>query len=214
MAVDGTKAVRHLKRVDPVLRAVIADVGPYSMPEPFGEPYRALARAIVFQQLSGKAAETIFQKFIAQFGTDGTFPRPPVVLSATPERLREAGLSRQKAAAILSLSAHFAGELASVKLDEMADEEVIERLLPVRGIGRWTAEMFLMFELQRPDVLPVNDLGLNRAMRRLYGLDALPVPAQVLEIGAAWRPWASVACWYLWRSEEVVMAGRATPVAT
>jgi DNA-3-methyladenine glycosylase II len=180
-------------------------------------PFLMLARSIVFQQLSGKAAGTIFRRFVALFDPAGPsnppetaeaitamFPTPAALLAKTDEELRSAGISRQKAAALRSLSEHFlSGELGSEAFDQWDDEEIITHLTRVRGIGRWSAEMFLMFQLGRPDVLPVNDVGVNRAIMKLYGLGAMPKPAEVLRIGESWHPFASPACWYLWQSEDV-----------
>jgi 3-methyladenine DNA glycosylase/8-oxoguanine DNA glycosylase len=205
---DITAAEAHLRAADPVIGRLIERHGPFALESLGVNPFHALARSIVFQQLSGKAANTIFGRFAALFALPegATFPAPEAVLAATDEELRSAGLSRQKAAAVRSLAEHFAGgELGADVFEQLADDDVIARLTRVRGIGRWTAEMFLMFQLQRPDVLPVNDVGINRALKTLYGLNALPRPEEVVRIGAAWRPWASVACWYLWRSEDVLV---------
>lgn len=222
--IDAAAAVDHLTAADPVMGRIIDLVGPFAMRAERGDPFRALARSIVFQQLSGKAASTIFSRFIGLFDPDGgaereirrsdpawtpgtgPFPAPAAVLAASDDSLRAAGLSRQKVAALRSLAEHFlSGELGTEAFAELEDEEIIERATRVRGIGRWSAEMFLMFHLGRPDVLPMNDVGINRAIQRQYGLDAGPKPADVLRIGSPWRPWATVACWYLWRSEDVVI---------
>ena len=210
MGIDATAATRHLMEVDPVMARLIAQCGPFEMAASETGPFRALARSIVFQQLSGKAASTIFGRFAALFelppGAD--FVEPAAVLAASDEAMRSAGLSRQKTAALRSLAEHFvSGELGEEPFHALGDEAIIERLTRVRGIGRWSAEMFLMFHLHRPDVLPVNDLGINRAIQKEYGLDAAPKPADVLRIGAPWRPWATVACWYLWRSGDVRVPG-------
>lgn len=126
------------------------------------------------------------------------------MLALDDETLRSCGLSRQKALSIQDLARHAAaGELDGPAIEAMDDEDVIAALTRVRGVGRWTAEMYLMFHLGRPDVLPTGDLGINRAIQLLYGLEGPPKPAQVLEIGEPWRPWATVACWYLWRSLEI-----------
>ncbi len=196
---------------------VIEAVGPPRIREPLPSAFQALARSIIFQQLSGKAADTILGRFVALFGEDpsaqgptdpvhGLFPGPAQVLAADEERLRSAGVSRAKAAALRDLAAHFAGDALSVeRFAGWSDDEIITHLTRVRGVGPWTAQMFLMFQLQRPDVLPTGDVGMNRAMARLYGLDAPPAPTEVERIGAPWRPWATVACWYLWRSEDVAL---------
>jgi len=202
--IDPEAALAHLAN-DPVMARVIGAVGPFRGWAPSADPFRALARSIIFQQLSGTAAGTIFRRFIALWGFEGeAFPQPAQVLAASDDDLRAAGLSRQKVASIRSLAEHFAsGELSHQHFHDWDDEEIIAHLTRVRGIGRWTAEMFLMFHLGRPDVLPVNDVGINRALMKQYGLEALPKPPEVLRIGEPWRPWATVACWYLWRTEDV-----------
>lgn len=202
--IDAAAAIAHLKD-DPVMAGVIATVGPFQGWAPSANPLRALARSVIFQQLSGKAAGTIFGRFIGLWGLEGEqFPEPARILAASDEELRGVGLSRQKMASVRSLAEHFGnGELSLGQLRDWDDEEIIAHLTQVRGVGRWTAEMFLMFHLGRPDVLPVNDVGINRAMMKQYGLEALPKPPEVLRIGEAWRPWATVACWYLWRSEDI-----------
>jgi DNA-3-methyladenine glycosylase II len=219
---EDSEAIAYLTAADPVMARIIASVGPFELRADDEDAFRSLARAIVFQQLSGKAAGTIFGRFVAMFsegaigGTDvprtdpawlplrDGFPAPAAVLSVSDEAMRAVGLSRQKAASIRSLAEHFAsGELGNEQFDQWEDEEIITHLTRVRGIGRWTAEMFLMFHLRRPDVLPVNDIGINRALMRQYGLEAMPKPDEVKRLGSCWRPFASVACWYLWRSEDV-----------
>lgn len=219
--INSKAALAHLRGADPVMGALIDRTGKFGMRRDGEDPFRSLARAIVYQQLSGKAAGTIFGRFLALFergdGFDGAvrrtdpdwspltapFPMPAEVLAVSDEDLRAVGLSRQKAASIRSLAEHFAsGELSVQHFGKWEDEEIIAHLTQVRGIGRWTAEMFLMFDLHRPDVLPVNDVGINRAIMKLYGLEAMPKPPEVLRIGEPWRPWATVACWYLWRNED------------
>jgi 3-methyladenine DNA glycosylase/8-oxoguanine DNA glycosylase len=218
---DPEAALRHLHTTDPILSAVIVQAGPFEMRSDSEDPFRSLSRSIVYQQLSGKAAGTIYARFVALF--DGSpidpamrrtdpdwsappepFPPPAAVLARSDEELRAVGLSRQKVASVRDLAEHFAsGELGTEAFEHWEDEEIIAHLTRVRGIGRWTAEMFLMFHLRRPDVLPVNDVGINRAIQRLYGLTPPLKPEDVQRIGAPWRPWATVACWYLWRSEDV-----------
>ncbi len=224
--IDPEAAVRHLRAADPVMARVIDAVGPFAMRIGDGDPFRALARAIVAQQISGAAAASILARLADRLlgsgaaapavrrtdpGWDGAaapFPTPAQVLAASDAELAAAGLSRQKILALRDLARHFAeGELAAARFEEWDDETVIARLTQVRGIGRWTAEMFLMFHLGRPDVLPVDDLGIRRAVRRRYGLQELPRPAELRAIAAPWRPWATVACWYLWRSEAVMPPG-------
>ncbi|MGE5594694.1 MAG: DNA-3-methyladenine glycosylase family protein [Hyphomicrobiales bacterium] len=221
LLIDEAAALAHLQAADPVMARLIASIGSVRLREDGDDPFRSLARAIIYQQLSGTAAGTIYTRFLGLFdATKGAehrraadpgwsplkepFPRPDAVLALDDETMRSAGLSRQKTAALRSLAEHFAsGELGAEAFAELPDEEVIERVTRVRGIGRWTAEMFLLFHLRRSDVLPVNDIGINRAIRRHYGLEAMPKPEEVLRIGAPWRPHASIACWYLWRSEDV-----------
>ena len=212
--IDIERAVAHLCQADDVMAMVIEAVGPPRLREPSPTAFQALARSIIFQQLSGKAASTILGRFVSLFregataedAVSGFFPEPAQVLTLDDEAMRAAGISRQKAAALRDLAGHFAeGTLSVERFGEWSDEEVIEHLLPVRGVGRWTAQMFLMFQLRRPDVLPTADVGLNRAMMRLYGLDAPATPEEIARIGAPWRPWATLACWYLWRSEDVTL---------
>lgn len=202
-SIEPAVALAHLSN-DRVMARLIAEVGPFQGWPPSANPFRALSRSIIFQQLSGAAAGTIFRRFIGIWGLeDEQFPDPAQVLAETDEVLRGVGLSRQKMASVRSIAEHFgSGELSLENFEAWTDEEIIAHLTQVRGVGRWTAEMFLMFHLGRPDVLPVNDVGINRAMMKLYGLEALPKPPEVLRIGGAWRPWATVACWYLWRSED------------
>jgi DNA-3-methyladenine glycosylase II len=199
--IDVEQAEVHLAAADPVVGRLIAAHGPFAMREPVEGPFMALARASAYQQLSGKAAATIFRRFLALFGEEPL--DPAAVLLLEDEQFRGAGMSRQKTAALRSLAEHFVtGDLGSHVFEEMHDEAVIERLTQVRGIGRWSAEMFLMFQLRRADILPVNDLGINRAIMKQYGLAGMPKPDEVRRVGEPWRPWASVACWYLWRSED------------
>jgi DNA-3-methyladenine glycosylase II len=192
------KALQHLRSADDRLAGVIDAVGPcriqYNEPE-FG----SLVRSIVYQQLSGRVASVIFGRLTAATGLP---LRPAAILRLTPEELRAVGLSKQKAAYITDLAAR-ARSIQFSRLPALRDEEVIERLTTVKGIGVWTAQMFLLFSLQRPDVLPTGDLGIRMAIRRLWELEELPTPRQVEEIGAPWHPWCSVASWYLWRSLEL-----------
>ena len=162
--------------------------------------YGALVRAIVGQQLSVLAARAIYGRLTERFG--GRAPTPQEILADDPEELRAAaGLSRAKVGFLRSLAEHvLSGELELERLDELPDDEVIAELVAVKGLGVWTAHMFLMFHLERPDVLPVGDLGIRRAIERAYGLDALPAPAEVERIAEPWRPYRTLACRYLWRS--------------
>ena len=194
------KAILHLKKADPVLSSVIERVGRYGIQ--YREPnFETLVRSIVYQQLSGRVASVIFGRLTA------LVPRgkltPEAVLKLTPARMRKAGLSKQKTAYIRDLARKTArGTLQFEALSEMQDHDVIEHLTQVKGIGVWTAHMFLMFALQRPDVLPTGDLGIRMAIRKAYGLEELPLPKHIEEIAVRWRPYCSVATWYLWRSLE------------
>ena len=193
------RAVRHLKRVDPALRRVIEQVGACGLRLRIdGHAFDHIVRAIVYQQLSGKAAATIHERVQALYGDRP--PTPAALLATPPARLRRAGLSRQKASYLKDLARHaLSGAVPFDTLERLPDEAVIETLTAVRGIGVWTAQMFLMFRLGRLDVLPVLDLGIQKGMRHTYGLRRLPTPAQMERIAARWRPYRSVACWYLWR---------------
>ncbi len=196
---DYTRARRLLARRDPILRDLMRAHGPCGLAaRQHADPFKALIRAIVGQQLSTKAAATIFSRFEALFDA---FPNPAQVLAVSDDRLRGVGLSTQKLGYLRDLCRRIVeGELPLDVLDRMDDEAVIENLTQVKGIGRWTAEMFLIFRLQRPDVLPLGDLGILRAVQRAYKLRKAPTPDRLTRIGEAWRPYRSVACWYLWAS--------------
>lgn len=193
-------AVRHLQRSDPVLAEVIARHGPHRFElRTGGSHFDAIARAIVSQQLSVKAASTIHARFRALY--DGAGGTPDSVARIPETRLREAGLSWQKIGYIQDLARRVAtGELELDRIDEMSDDELITRLTAVKGVGSWTAQMFLMFRLGRPDVLPVLDLGIQRAVQRAYGLRKRPTVARLEKIARSWAPYRTIACWYLWRS--------------
>ena len=194
------KAVNHLKKCDPVLRAIIERVGPCRME--FGVPeFRSLAEAIVYQQLNGKAAVTIFNRFAALAGDPLT---PEGILKLSDEQLRSVGLSKQKSAYRKDLAAKTAaGLLDFSRLQELTDEDVIQHLTQVKGVGVWTAHMFLMFSLRRPNVLPTGDYGVQVAIRKHYKKRKLPKPKDMEKIAKAWAPYRSVACWYLWRSLDI-----------
>jgi DNA-3-methyladenine glycosylase II len=196
----------ELHGADPVLARLIDAIGPLADARE-GRPerddhYGALVRSIVNQQLSVRAAAAIYGRLTARFGERP--PTPREILAEDPEALRAAaGLSRAKVGYLRSLAEHVvSGELELERMDELADEEVIAELVAVKGVGVWTAHMFLMFHLQRPDVLPVGDLGIRRAIERAYGLDALPDAARIEGIAERWRPHRTLACRYLWRSLE------------
>ena len=197
-------ALAHLRRADPVMARLIEHVGPYRPPcRP--ERFHSLARAIIFQQLAGRAAQTIHDRFVAAFEGAG-FPTPSQVLEAPDEMLRKVGLSRQKTLYIKDLAAHIANDSLNFRrFAKMSDEAIIEHLTMVKGIGRWTAEMFLMFSLWRPDVLPVDDLGVQKAVMRVYRMRKPPTAKRLRLVGERWRPYRSVAVWYLWRSGDTVL---------
>jgi DNA-3-methyladenine glycosylase II len=218
------KARRLLMRRDPVLRDAIKTIGACRMAErQRSDHLTALVGAIVSQQLSTKAAATIFGRFTALVtgaGADGSaHASVPIsaaaIDAATDDQLRSVGLSGQKVGYLRDLCARINdGRLNLDELEALEDEVVIERLTAVKGFGRWTAEMFLMFRLHRPDVLPVGDLGILNAIQRLYRLRKRPKPQRVLKLGDAWRPYRSVACWYLWqtlRNEPLAKAARSQP---
>jgi DNA-3-methyladenine glycosylase II len=202
--VSVKRATEHLRASDPVLAGVIHAVGklPSSRagrPAP-DDHYGALVRAIVGQQLSVVAARAIYGRLTDRFG--GRPPTPREILDEEPEELRAAvGLSRAKVGFLRSLAEHvLSGQLELERLDELSDEDVIAELVAVKGLGEWTSHMFLMFQLERPDVLAVGDLGIRRAIERAYDLDALPGPAEIEALAEPWRPYRTLACRYLWRS--------------
>ena len=194
------RAVKHLKRCDPVLRAIIERVGPCRME--FGPAeFCSLAEAIVYQQLNGKAAVTIWKRFAALAGDPLT---PQGILKLSDEQLREVGLSKQKSAYLKDLAAKTtAGLLDFSLLQDLSDEEVIQHLTQVKGIGVWTAHMFLMFSLRRPNILPTGDYGVQMAVKKHYRKRKLPKPKEMERIARAWEPYRSIACWYMWRSLDI-----------
>lgn len=192
----------YLTNADPTLRRLIAHYGDYR-PRPHENYYHELVSSIIGQQLSIKAAATIEKRFVALF--DGALPTPEQILATDIETLRSVGMSRPKASYVLDLAAHVqSGRLAIDQLPELSNAEVVRALVAVKGIGEWTAHMFLIFALGRLDVLPVGDLGFRTAIRRLYGFEQLPSPDECRKIAEDnhWHPYESVATWYLWRSLE------------
>lgn len=189
----------HLQNADPVMAAIIGRVGPCQMIR--REPtFETLARSITFQQLSGKAAATIFGRLRKATGRRFT---ASAFLKLTPDELRLCGLSRQKIASLTDLAQRVARrEINFRKLPELGDEEIISMLSEVRGIGVWTVQMFLIFALERPNVMPLADLGIRNAVRKAYGLSELPKPAELSKLAEKWHPYCSIASWYLWRSLE------------
>jgi 3-methyladenine DNA glycosylase/8-oxoguanine DNA glycosylase len=199
---DPELARRALVAADPQLGALIERVGPCGLRRsPATAPFPALSRSIVYQQLSGKAAGTILRRVLDLF-PDGYTPEALLALPDAP--LRAAGLSRAKLAALRDLAARVASGAVPTprRLAQLDDEAVIEQLTEVRGVGRWTVEMYLMFGLGRPDVLPVTDLGVRKGFQLVYGMRRLPATVTMQRRAEAWRPWRSVASWYLWRAAE------------
>jgi len=193
------EAIQHLKRRDPVLSEIIDRVGDYGIE--FRDPdFETLVKSIVYQQLSGRVANVIFGRVVKAAGGKLT---PESILKLRPGRMRTLGLSGQKTAYIRDLARHTRdGKVDFAQLLDLPDEAVIERLTEVKGIGVWTAHMFLIFALRRVDVLPLGDLGIRAAIRKAYGLAELPEPAEMEALAARWRPYCTVASWYLWRSLE------------
>jgi DNA-3-methyladenine glycosylase II len=203
---DWSVGVKHLRRVDPVLRKVIDRVGPCTL-TPRQDYFVVLCKAIFTQQISTSVAAVLFGRFRDLFPQRR--PTPPRVLECIAKgegALVGCGLSRQKRAYIADLAQHFVDRrIPTRRLSRLPDEQVIELLVEVKGIGRWTAEMFLIFTLNRPDVLPVDDLGLREGVREIYHLPERPPPKRVIEMGEHWRPWRTLATWYIWRRESRVL---------
>src|SRR5450755_3101428 len=197
---DHESATRHLKKSDPVLAAIIGQVGPCCMQ--FGEPtFHVLAESILYQQLNGRAAATIFDRFTAQAGDPLT---PKGILKLTDAEMRGVGLSRQKTAYLRDLAEKTkAGLLDFARLTELPEENVIAHLTQVKGVGVWTAHMFLMFTLRRPDILPTGDYGIQAAIKKHYKKRKWPKPDVMAKIAKPWAPYRSIACWYLWRSLDI-----------
>ena len=198
------KAIHHLKKSDPVMAAIIEGVGPCSME--FCEPtFHSLAEAILYQQLNGKAAVSIFKRFTDLAGDPLT---PAGILKLTDAQMRAVGLSKQKTAYLRDLAEKTkAGLLEFERLPELSDEDVIEHLTQVKGVGVWTAHMFLMFTLRRPDILPTGDYGVQAAIKKHYKKRKWPKPAVMEKNAKPWAPYRSVACWYLWKSLDMKTVG-------
>ncbi|MPZ24047.1 MAG: DNA-3-methyladenine glycosylase 2 family protein [Dehalococcoidia bacterium] len=205
------EAVEHLRRSDSVMATVIDAVGPPAMRAPSESVYEALGRAILYQQLAGAAATAImirFKRIYAPDEPEGRFPEPGELIATDDETLRASGLSRQKLSYLKDLAAHVLdGGIVDDEIAALSDEEIIERVSSVKGIGRWTAEMLLIFHLQRPDVLPVDDLGVRNAFRRLYNLPEAPKAPEMIELAEPWRPYRSLGTWYLWQSFDFNLMG-------
>lgn len=196
-------ATRHLGTVDPAMAALIKRVGRCGFTVERREPYEALVRAIAHQQLHGAAARTILGRFLALYpGTD--FPHPAQVLATGEDAMRACGFSGSKTASIRDIAANALCDVVPTRraAARLSDTELIERLTVIRGVGRWTVEMLLMFTLGRMDILPVDDFGVREGYRKLHGLEVQPKPRDLAAIGEMWSPWRSVAAWYLWRAAE------------
>lgn len=196
------RAIAHL-RADPAMARLIDRVGPPKLHPRRLPPFQSLTHAIIHQQLSGQAAGTILERFLALFRDDG-FPTPAAVLETSPERLRSAGLSRPKANYVIGLAQKAVdGHVPTLdECDRMTDAEIMERLTSIKGVGRWTAEMLLIFNLGRPDVLPAHDLGVRKGFRFAYGKPKLPQPEQLARYGVRWAPHRTTAAWYLWGAAD------------
>lgn len=200
-SLDLNKALRRLRR-DPHLAPLITANGKPTF-RPTRNAFRTLTESIVYQQISGKAAEAIFNRFLDLF-PQRRFPTPAELLTVPLPRLRAAGLSTQKSTYLLDLAAKFNnGAIQPRKFGKMTDDEVSEHLVQVKGIGRWTADMFLMFALNRPDILPVGDLGIRQGFKRLFNLSEIPTTEEMVTLAEPWRPYRTVASWYLWRVLEM-----------
>jgi DNA-3-methyladenine glycosylase II len=199
-----SESTDYLSKVDPVMRRLIQEIGPFTLkPRIRRSPFESLARAIAYQQLHDKAAESILKRFIALF-PGRRFPRPDDLLAVNMRTVRKAGFSRPKIVALRDLAAKtLDGTVPTNRMiGQLTDEEIIERLIEVRGIGRWTVEMLLIFQLGRPDVLPVDDFGVRNGFRIAYGSGSMPTPKQVLQYGERWKPYRTTASWYLWRAAD------------
>ena len=203
------EGIEHLRKADRVMRKLIDEIGPLDFDSEGRrrarppDPYGALLRSIVGQQLSTKAARSIYLRVTELFG--GSTPSPEELLAMDPEKLRGAGLSRAKVDYMRSLAEHvLSGELELDRLDKLSDEDISAELVAVKGIGQWSADMFLIFHLGRPDVLPVGDLGVRRAAAEAYGLKEYPSPKELTKLAEPWRPFRSLASLYLWRSLDAV----------
>lgn len=207
----STEIIAVLGKSDPVMRGLIRRVGPYALkPDTRRTPFQSLVRAVANQQLNGKAAATILGRFVALF-PGKRFPAPEDLDAVTDDRLRACGFSRAKVASIRDIAAKTKSGVVPTarQIARLPDEAIVERLTEVRGVGRWTVEMLLMFQLGRPDVLPIDDFGVRNGFRLAYGLDAMPKPRDVLAHGERWRPHRSAAAWYLWRATELDWPGGA-----
>lgn len=199
-----SQPTQHLSRVDPVMRWLIQSIGPFVLkPQIRCSPFESLARAIAYQQLHDKAAKSILKRFLALF-PGRRFPRPEELLAVNTRAIRRSGFSRAKVLALRDLAAKALDGTVPARrvIQRLDDDAIVERLIEVRGIGRWTVEMLLIFQLGRPDVLPVDDFGVRNGFRIAYGRRTMPTPKQVLRYGECWKPHRTAAAWYLWRAAD------------
>lgn len=198
---DWRPALHHLRRADPILAKIIDRVGPCTL-APRRDYFVALCQTIFTQQVSTAVATVLFARFRLLFPRRQ--PTPQALLALSDEQLRSAGLSRQKTAYLRDLASRFAaGQIPTRRFPSMTDEDIIQALLPIKGVGRWTAEMFLIFVLNRPDLFPVDDLGIKKAVQAAYALTELPPAPHLLQFAEPWRPFRTIATWYLWRSGAI-----------
>jgi DNA-3-methyladenine glycosylase II len=208
-------AIRHLSKTDPVMDRLIRRVGRCGLAVRNQQPFETLVRAIAHQQIHGRAAEAILGRFIALF-PGRRFPTPEDVVAVDPRKMRRVGFSRAKTRSIKDIARKTrSGQIpARAACHRLGDDELIERLVQVRGVGRWTVEMLLMFTLGRPDVLPVDDFGVREGFKIAYGRRKQPTPKQLRRYGERWQPYRSVAAWYLWRATEQTLKRRVQPKVT
>ena len=208
-------AVRHLSKADQVMRALIRRVGPCGLAIRNQQPFETLVRAIAHQQIHGRAAEAILGRFLALF-PGRRFPAPAAVAGMDARKMRRAGFSRGKIRAIkhIARAACAGGVPTRATCHRLTDEAIIERLIELHGVGQWTVEMLLIFTLGRPDVLPVDDFGVREGFKRAYGRRTQPTPKQLRRYGERWRPYRSVAAWYLWRAAEQALHRKVAPAVT
>jgi len=203
IAENAPDPATHLIGVDPAMERIVRVAGPVALRPPSSDPFNALARAIVFQQLAGRAANAIHTRFLALF--DGQ-PTAEAILQAEEAAMRACGLSANKTLAIRDLARKTADETVPLdRIEELDDEEIIARLTTIRGIGRWTAEMFLLFQLRRPDVWPVDDFAVRKGYAIIHGLEGSPTPRVLRDLGEIYRPFRSAAAWYCWRATDTVL---------
>jgi len=211
----STKAVRHLSRVDPVMRALIRRVGKCGLAVRGHSPFETLVRAIAHQQIHGRAAAAILGRFVALF-PGRRFPTPADIVAVDPRKMRRAGFSRGKIRSIKGIARNAAaGRVPTARAcQRLSDEDIVERLTELHGVGRWTVEMLLLFTLGRPDVLPVDDFGVREGFKVAYGRRKQPTAKQLRRYGERWRPHRSVAAWYLWRAVEQAAQRKVQPTIT